>query len=85
MATDSKKNAVSFGDYLIVDAVPTDKSGVSKFTGIVRIVKLSETPKGTSAIGAFVDLVGNGRVQRMPVDVSKARLVLKADGSEVAS
>lgn len=84
MAIDSKNNQVAFGDYLIVEEAPMGSEHV-KFSGIVRVIKLSETPKGTSAVGAFVDLVGNGRVARMPVDVSKARLVLRADGSEVTA
>lgn len=71
MAQDSKGNAVGFGDWLATG----DK--------IVRIVKISETPKGTVAVGAFVDLVGNGRIGKAKVSVEDSVLVMRADGTVV--
>jgi hypothetical protein len=78
MAQDGKGNQVGFGDWLAV--LDHDNS----FRGIVRIVKLSETTKGASAIGAYVDLVGHGRVAKCKVDVSRATLVMRADGMVVS-
>lgn len=80
MATDKNGKAVSFGDYLIVDA----SSNEAKWSGVVRIIKLAETTKGTSALGAFVDLVGHGRVAKMKIDVTKGTLVARSNGEVVA-
>lgn len=73
MATDSKGNSVQFGDYVAVR-----DAGV-----VARIVKLEETPKGIKAIGAFAAMVGNGRIEKIAVDISAATLVMKSDGSLV--
>lgn len=82
MATDRNGKAVSFGDYLIVEGAPID--GATSFSGVLRIVKLSESPRGTSAVGAFVDLVGHGRVAKMKIDVTKGTLVARSNGEVVS-
>jgi hypothetical protein len=82
MAQDKGGNSVGFGDYLVVDI----DNGPDEFSfrGVVRVVKLSETPKGIAAIGAFVDLVGNGRVGKVKVDVANSTLVMRSSGEVVA-
>jgi len=82
MATDKNGKPVNFGDYLMMEAVTLGTPAIT-FTGIVRVVKLSESPKGTSATGAFVDPVGNGRVTKAPIDVAKGRLIMRSNGDEV--
>ena len=80
MATDSRGSAVQYGDYVAVQGV--DLSEVQEIPGtIVRIVSISETPKGIKAIGAYVDLIGTGRVAKVPVDIAAATLLMKSDGT----
>jgi hypothetical protein len=85
MAQDKAGNAVGFGDYVIVEVEPRSigLNNFHGFKGVVRIVKLSETPKGTAAVGAFVDLVGNGRIAKMKVDVANSTLVMRSNGTTV--
>ena len=83
MATDSKGKPVQFGDYLIVEAQPMDDAGIVTFSGVVRVIKLSETTRGTSAVGGFVDLIGHGRIGKVKIDVTKATLVARANGEVV--
>lgn len=78
MATDSSGNSINYGDILIVTIE-------SLGTKVVTVVKISESAKGVTAQGAYVDLDDGVRTKKVPVDVSKARLIVKADGSEVAS
>jgi hypothetical protein len=82
MATDKSGNNVKFGDYVAVRDVQLGASA-TLVTAIVRIVKLEESPKGVKAIGAYVDLVGNGRISKVPVDISAATLVMASDGTKV--
>lgn len=80
MAKDSTGQPVGFGDYVKVrDAA---LSPHVSFSGIARIVKISESPKGTRATGAFVDLFGNGRVTRFQFDPIESVLVLLANGTD---
>lgn len=75
MATDSKGKAVGFGDWVAVLETTDGKATVC------RIVKFAETPKGIRATGAYVELVGNGRVVKRAVDVAASTLVMKSDGT----
>lgn len=75
MAQDKQGKSVGFGDWV------TYTVESENFIAVLRIVKLSETPKGTTATGAFVDLVGNGRVAKVNVDVAKSTLVMRSDGT----
>ena len=78
-ATDRLGFPVTFGDYVMVSDVKL--SELATLTGtVVRIVKISETPKGVAAVGAYVDLVGTGRVSRIPVDIAASRLVMRSNG-----
>lgn len=82
MALDSDGNAVQFGDYM--NAAIGGDGGPEPAFAIVRIIKLSETPKGVAAIGAYVDLVGNGRIAKVPVDIATATLVMRSNGEVVS-
>jgi hypothetical protein len=84
MATDSKGQQVGYGDYLAVTEVALDPVPVMTFSGIVRITKIEESPKGVKATGAYVDLVGNGRIGKVPVVIGAATLVMKSDGTVVS-
>lgn len=76
-AIDSNGNAVGVGDVLIVTVESEGKKAVT-------VVKISETSKGVTAFGAYVDLVGHGRVEKAPIDVATGVLVLRRNG-EVTS
>ena len=78
MATDSNGSAVQYGDYVAIKTVP-DREELDGT--IVRIVSITETPKGIKAIGAYVDLIGTGRVAKVPVDIAAATLLMKSDGT----
>jgi hypothetical protein len=81
MALDSKQQQVGFGDYVAVQAAQLDE--VTKISTIVRIVKLSETPKGVFAVGGYVDLVGGGRIAKVKVDIATSTLVMRSNGTPV--
>ncbi len=76
MAKDKTGETVGFGDYVAVLETADNEAT------IMRIVKFSETPKGVVAVGAYVELHGNGRVAKRKVDVSQAKLVMR-NGSAV--
>lgn len=75
MAQDKNGKEVGYGDWVVVALEPNGPNGV------VRIVKIEKSPKGTKAIGALVELIGNGRVAKGPVDIAASKLVMKSDGS----
>lgn len=77
MALDSTGKQVSYGDVLFVTIE-------SLGTKVVTVVKISESAKGVKVDGAYVDLSDGVRTKKVPVDVSKARLVVRANGEEVA-
>ncbi len=83
MAIDSKGKQVAFGDYVAIRDVQLDE--VARLVGtIVRVVSITETPKGIKAIGAYVDLIGTGRVAKVQVDLSAGTLVMRSDGTVVS-
>lgn len=77
MAQDAKGNSVGFGDYVTVKLDSLDGPHT-----VVRILRISEGTKGTSAIGGYVSLTGNGRVGRTSFDPSASELVLKHEGEK---
>lgn len=79
-ATDSKGNTVGLGDVILAH-VWADGGQIAMKA--ITIVKLSETPRGVSATGAYVEVVGHGRVAKTKVDIGKGTLVLRRDGSGV--
>jgi len=76
MAQDKNGASVGYGDYVAV--LQTDDNEAT----IMRIVKFSETPKGVVAVGAYVQLIGHGRVAKAKVDIGKATLMMKSNGGE---
>lgn len=75
MAHDSKKQQVALGDWM--------KAQEGDQTFIVRVIALNERVVGVRATGAYVDLVGMGRVKKFIFDPANATLVLKSDGTAV--
>jgi len=71
MAKDAKGVEVGLGDWCIASGL------------VVRIVSLNETLKGTTAKGAYVDMVGYGRIAKARIDLASATLIMRADGSVV--
>lgn len=80
MATDSRDKQVQFGDYVATEVRFDDGQ---TYGAVVRIVKISESPKGVTAVGAYVDLVGNGRIAKCQIDIAAGTLVMRSDGSMV--